>query len=167
MSSLESINMWLTIVSAILTIATGVGAYKSIAYYKKSKQLTIYASTNSALVETQSIINMLAELLEFVGPPKKRGVNNAMEVSRRGSNIKKSINRIRESLQEQELIEFNSTLNFEGENTDAYIDSLITISICSGGNFSNDASYYACVKAFGGIQLFLKHNIEKLEEKLK
>ena len=154
-------------IDLVLTIFSAVGAYKSNAYYKKSKQLTIYASTNSALIETQSIINMLAELLEFVGPARKRGANNAIEVSRIGSNIKKSINKIRESLQEKALIEFNSILNPEGVKIDAYIDSLITGSTCLDGNFSNDASYYACVKAFGGIQLFLKHNIENLEEKLK
>ncbi|MHC1714435.1 MAG: hypothetical protein AB9858_02370 [Acidaminococcaceae bacterium] len=151
----------------VLTILSAVGAYKSNAYYKKSKQLTIYASTNSARIETQNIINILAELLEFVGPPKKRGVSNSREVAKRGSNIKSSINKIRDSLQEQDLRKFNNILNSSSVNVDVYVDSLITGSICPEGNFSNDESYYACDKGFKDIQLFLKHNIENLEEKLK
>lgn len=151
----------------VLTLLSVVGAYKSNAYYKKSKQLTIYASTNSALIETQSIINMLAELLDFARVPKKRGVNNAMEVSRRGNNIKKSINKIRANLPAKDLREFNTIFDSADVNIDAYVDSLITGSICSEGNFSNDDSYYACDKFFKNIQLILKNNMENLEEKLK
>ena len=39
----------LTIVSAICTVVSLIGAYKSIKYYKKSKQLTVYANTNVSL----------------------------------------------------------------------------------------------------------------------
>lgn len=36
-----------------------------IAYYKKSKQITIYANTNIVYIETQKIIATLTEILKY------------------------------------------------------------------------------------------------------
>ena len=43
----------LTIINVILTVVSAVGAWNSIKYFRKSKNLTIFAQTNKALVEVQ------------------------------------------------------------------------------------------------------------------
>lgn len=55
-----SMNWWdyvLIAISALCTFFSIIGAYKSNAYYKKSKQLSIYANTNVAFIESQKIIS--------------------------------------------------------------------------------------------------------------
>lgn len=53
----------LTIVNIILTVVSAVGAYKSVMYYKKSHNLTVYAQTNKALIEIEKMIIKLPEAL--------------------------------------------------------------------------------------------------------
>jgi hypothetical protein len=52
-------------ISASCTIFSIIGAYQSNAYYKKSKQLTMYANTNIAYIESQKIIATLTEMLKL------------------------------------------------------------------------------------------------------
>ncbi|MBU3101703.1 MULTISPECIES: hypothetical protein [Clostridium] len=52
-------------ISAVGTIFSLIGAYKSNVYYQNSKQLTIYANTNSAFIESQKIITTLTEMLKL------------------------------------------------------------------------------------------------------
>ena len=49
------IDTFLTVINIILTVVSLVGAYKSIKYFRKSKNLTIFAQTNKALIEIQKI----------------------------------------------------------------------------------------------------------------
>lgn len=67
--------------SAVCTALSIIGASKSVAYYKKSKQLTIYANTNIVLVEIQKIISTLTELLELANK----------KITPRGRNLVKSV----------------------------------------------------------------------------
>ena len=62
----------LTIVSAICTVVSLIGAYKSIKYYKKSKQLTVYANTNVSLVEVQKIIATFTEILKLANTARSQ-----------------------------------------------------------------------------------------------
>ena len=66
----------LSIVSALCTVVSLIGAYKSIKYYKKSKQLTLYANTNVSLVEVQKIIATFTEILKLANTTRpQRGMN--------------------------------------------------------------------------------------------
>lgn len=51
------LDVVLTIANIILTITSGIGAYNSLRYFRKSKNLTIFAQTNKVLVEVQKNID--------------------------------------------------------------------------------------------------------------
>ena len=72
-------NTVLTIVSAVCTVFSICGAVKSNIYYKKNRQLAIYANTNVAFMETQKIIATFPELLKLANNTRKRGVNTVKE----------------------------------------------------------------------------------------
>lgn len=92
------VNIVLTIISAVCTVSSILGAVRSNIYYRKSRQLTMYANTNVAFVETGKIIDTFPELLKLANNRGRRGTNSVKEVAKYGENIKKSINKIRESL---------------------------------------------------------------------
>lgn len=48
---MDILDIALTIINVILAVVSGVGAYKSLKYFRKSHNLTIYAQTNKALIE--------------------------------------------------------------------------------------------------------------------
>ena len=108
-------NWWdyvLTGLSILCTIASSIGAYKSLAYYKKSKQLTIYANTNLAYIESQKIISILTEMLK-ASAKRTRGTNTAKEISRHGESIKSSINKIRECLPVEDFKEIQELFVYD------------------------------------------------------
>lgn len=47
------LDVVLTIINVILAVVSAFGAWNSIKYFRKSKNLTIFAQTNKALVEVQ------------------------------------------------------------------------------------------------------------------
>ena len=59
----------LTIINVILAIISGIGAYNSVKYFRKSKNLTIFAQTNKALVEVQKMLIKLPEAQELMCEP--------------------------------------------------------------------------------------------------
>lgn len=163
-------NWWdyvLIVVSAVCTVFSGVGAYKSNAYYKKSKQLTIYANTNIAYIESQKIIATLTEMLKLGSTTKKRGTNYIKEVSQNGENIKASINKIRESLTVEDFIEINELLNSQQSKIETYIDSFITGAVLVDEKFVVDDNFNICQQTFCDMQLLIKKKIESIGEKLK
>ena len=76
----DKMSYALTFISVACTVASVIGAIRSNIYYTKSKNLTIYANTNVAYIESKKIINTLTEILKIAGSinksiPKKRGIN--------------------------------------------------------------------------------------------
>lgn len=57
------LDIGLTVINVILAIVSGIGAYKSAKYFQKSKNLTIFAQINKALVEVQKMLVKLPEAL--------------------------------------------------------------------------------------------------------
>lgn len=55
--------MILTVINIILTVVSAVGAFKSIAYYKKSKKLEILTQSNKSLIEIQKMLKKLQDAL--------------------------------------------------------------------------------------------------------
>ena len=57
------LDVVLTIINVILAVVSAFGACNSIKYFRKSKNLTIFAQTNKALVEVQKMLIKLPEAL--------------------------------------------------------------------------------------------------------
>lgn len=158
---------FMTIISIICTIASGIGAIKSNIYYKKSKQISIYANTNSAYIETKKIIDTLTEILKLVSEPMKRGKNYRNEVKANGEIIKKSISKIREDLTVEDNKEVNKLLNSKKLKVEIYIDSFITGSVLVDKESIIDDDFYKCQEIFRDLQLLIKGKLENVGENLK
>lgn len=157
----------LSIVSAICTVISVIGAYKSIKYYKKSKQLTIYANTNVSLVEVQKIISTFTEILKIANPSRsQRGVNLSKQLAAYGESIRDSINVIRDklSVEDYELIKYK--LSSKELRVDAYIYSFISGAILEDGCLKIDDRFNRCQQKFYDIQQTLKRRLEEVEAKL-
>ncbi len=131
---MDIINYILTGISCLCTIASIVGAYKSIKYYNKSKQLTIYANTNLAIVECNKIIASLIELIKAYSC-NQRGVNKSKRISEIGVEIKTCINKLYEILPVDDVNKIYNILNSKDLNVDSYINSIIG---------KNDPSFRTC-----------------------
>lgn len=158
---------WWDYVSVGCTFFSIIGAYKSNAYYKKSKQLTIYANTNIAYIESQKIIATLTEMLKLGNSTRKRGTNYIKEVSQNGENIKISINKIRESLPVKDFTEINELLNSQQQKVEKYIDSFITGTVLVDEKLVIDDNFNKCQQTFCEMQLLIKKKLENISEKLK
>lgn len=124
-------------------------------YYRKSKQLTIYANTNLAVTEVQKIIDLLTEMLKLSNIIK--GVEEyEKEVSKNGEGIKTSLNKIRESLFVDYCKEINVILNSGETKIELYIDRFINGEVLVDGNFIINEDFNNCQETFREIQLFIK-----------
>ncbi len=162
-------NWWdyvITAVSVLCTIFSIIGAYKSVVYYKKSKQLTIYSNTNMAYIESQKIISTLTEMLKLSNNTRKRGTNYIREVSQNGEYIKTSINKIRESLTVDDCKEINELLNSQQIKVDVYINSFITGAVLVDEKFVIDDDFNKCQQAFCDMQLLIKRKLENIADKV-
>lgn len=157
----------LTVISVLCTIFSIIGAYKSVAYYKKSKQLAIYANTNLAYIESQKIIASLTEMLKLASAKRTRGTNIVKEVSKHGESIKSSINKIRECLPVEDFYEIQGILDSQQLRIEMYIDSFITGSVLVDENFVIDDNFSKCQQKFCEMQLLIKKKIENISEKLQ
>lgn len=162
-------NWWdyvITAVSVLCTFFSIMGAYKSVVYYKKSKQLTIYSNTNMAYIESQKIISTLTEMLKLANSTRKKGTNYIREVSQNGECIKTSINKIRESLPADDCKEINELLNSQQIKVDVYINSFITGAVLVDEKFVIDDDFNKCQQAFCDMQLLIKRNLENIADKV-
>ncbi len=161
----------LTFISVACTVASVIGAIRSNIYYTKSKNLTIYANTNVAYIESKKIINTLTEILKIAGSinksiPKKRGINYEKQLSENGENIKNSMNIIRENLSVKDFGKINNLLNSQQYKVNIYIDSLITGSVVVNNKFVID-DFNICENKFYDMQLLIKKKLEDTSKKLK
>ena len=162
-------NWWdyaITAVSVLCTVVSFIGAYKSVVYYKKSKQLTIYSNTNLAFIESQKIIATLTEMLKLANITKKRGTNYIREVSHYGESIKSSIDKIRESLPVDDCKEINELLNSQQIKVDTYINSFITGTVLVNEKFVIDDDFNNCQQTFCDMQLLIKRKLENIADKV-
>ena len=158
---------WLDVISIFCTIISVFGSVKSMVYYKKSKQLTVFANTNIALIESKKIIETLTQVLKLAGNGKKRGTNYSKELSAYGESIKNSINKIREALPASKCKEINTILTSQGLKVEQYIDSFITGTVLVDEKLVIDDDFNQCQEMFCKIQLELKTMVEDIGERLK
>lgn len=156
----------LTVISVLCTIVSGFGAYKSVKYYNKNKQLTIYAHKNVAYSEIKKVIDTMTEILKLASPQQGRGVNREKEVSRLGLNIRVSLDKIREQLSNENCDSILDILN--SNKVRDYIESLITCPVLPNKNVDIDAwkRFRDCETAFYSIQNEIKKKLDESEEKL-
>lgn len=156
----------LTIVSAICTVVSIFGARKSQKYYKKSKQLTVYANTNVSLIEVQKIIATFTEILKVANTARQqRGINLSKQLATHGESIRNSINVLREKLSVEDFRLIEDKLSKEMK-VEAYIDSFISGSILDDGKMVIDDKFNRCQQKFYSIQQILKRRLEEIEETL-
>ena len=60
---MDKVDIVLTVINVILAVISGLSAYNSLKYFRKSHNLTIYAQTNKALIEIQKMLSKLPEAL--------------------------------------------------------------------------------------------------------
>ena len=155
----------LTIISILCTIVSGVGAYKSIKYYKKSKQLTTYAHKNVAYSEIKKVIGSMTEILKQASPHQERGVNREKEVSRLGISIKTSLDIILEQLSNENCDAILSILN--SNKVRDYIESLITSPVLPhSADTATWQRFRDCETALYNLQNEIKKKLDESEEKL-
>lgn len=161
------IDTILTIVSAVCTVISMIGAHKSIKYYKKSKQLTVYANTNVALVEVQKIIDTFTEILKLANTARsQRGTNLAKQLGTYGESIRASINVIRDKLSVEDFRVIENALVSREIKVEDYVDSFISGDILVDGKLTIDYKFQLCQKRFYSIQQIIKERVEKIEENL-
>ena len=160
-------DIFLSIVSAVCTVISIIGAYKSIKYYKKSKQLTIYANTNVSLVEVQKIIATFTEILKLANTTRpQRGINLSKQLGAHGESIRDSINVLREKLSVEDFNLIEGQLLSKEMKVEVYIDSFISGAILDDGKLVIDDRFNRCQQKFYNIQQILKKRLEEVEEKL-
>ena len=157
----------LSIVSALCTVVSLIGAYKSIKYYKKSKQLTLYANTNVSLVEVQKIIATFTEILKLANTTRpQRGINLSKQLEAHGETIRESINVLREKLSVEDFRLIEGQLISKEMKVEMYIDSFISGAVLDDGKLVIDDRFNRCQQKFYNIQQILKKRLEEVEEKL-
>ncbi|MBQ7574205.1 MAG: hypothetical protein IJT23_08095 [Clostridia bacterium] len=161
---MKSIDIILTVISAICTLASIIGAYRSNKYSNQSKQLNIYANTNAALIETKNIISTLTELLKLANN-RKRGTSLLIEIRKHGEMIRDSINKIRDTLPANDVKEINNILNTQEIKIDHYINSFVTGAILVSDKLELDDDFNLCHQKFCDIQVFIKAKLENLNNK--
>lgn len=157
----------LSIVSALCTVVSLIGAYKSIKYYKKSKQLTLYANTNVSLVEVQKIIATFTEILKLANTTRpQRGINLSKQLEAHGETIRESINVLRQKLSVEDFRLIEGLLISKEMKVEMYIDSFISGAVLDDGKLVIDDRFNRCQQKFYNIQQILKKRLEEVEEKL-
>lgn len=156
----------LTVISILCTIVSGIGAYKSIKYYQKNKQLMTYVHKNVAYSEIKNVIDLMTEILKRSSPHQGRGINREKEVSQLGISIKKSLDIIREQLSNENCDTILSVLN-PNEVRD-YIESLITSPVLPNKTIDTTAwqQFRDCETALYNIQNEIRKKLDESEEKI-
>lgn len=150
-----------------LVVISAIGAWKSWAYYDKSKELIIYAKTNIAFIESKTIIATLTEMLKLSNNTRKRGANYIKEISRNGEIIKNSITKIRENIPSGDWQDISQLLDSQEIKVETYIDSFITGSVLVEDKLIIDDNFNRCQQKFCELQVLLKKKIEATSEKIK
>lgn len=156
------------VINIIITLISGIGAFNSIRYFKKSKHITIYAQTNQALNEVGEMLSLLPEALDAATTTKK-GFNSENAVKDIGKKLAGHLNSIMSTIPAEQSAEFRQlqrSYNFELSN---YINSLIdgtAIIIDNDRQTLRRVPFDTCQERLRAMQEFLKKKISEEEGKL-
>ena len=118
----------LTIINVILAIISGIGAYNSVKYFRKSKNLTIFAQTNKALVEVQKMLIKLPEALSSSNSSRrgKKGLSLHNALCDIGQELNVNLTEINSNIPAEYSGELRQLQNKDGFNLQTYINSYIS-----------------------------------------
>lgn len=166
---MDELDVALTVINVILAFVSGVGSYKSAKYYRKSRNLTILAQTNKALIEVQKMLNKLPDALSASNIIAKRGrkgfslQNTLCEI---GNELNANLTEIYSNIPTEHSVKLRELQSENGFNLQNYINSFISgEAINEGAINSND--YNRCQERLLAMQEYLKKIVEETEEKLK
>ena len=150
-------DVLLTIISAVCTVASIGGAVSSILYWKKSQSIIKFAKSKTIEIEITHIQSKYIELLDASNPNKigkGRKVNSLM--SPIATEMKKSYVKITEILSSDQVESFN----LDCKSSMSILDSIIDGSFMYGN--------MNCIQTeIAGFQFKIKKISEQLESKLK
>lgn len=165
-------KMWdivILIINIVIAIVSGIGAYNSIRYFKKSRHITIYAQSNKALGEIDEMLKKLPEALAAASTNKK-GFSSENAVRQIGIEISNHLNTIMSSIPSCYSGDFRAKQKTESFDLSHYINSLIdgtAINENNGRKTLDRVSFDACQQCLREMQEFLKKIISEEEENLK
>lgn len=163
------LDIGLTVINVVLAIFSMVGAGKSIKYYKKSKNLTIFAKTNKALIEVQKMLTKLPEALYAVNKAKnkqKKGFNPGYKLCSIGQDLNRSLIEINSNIPPEYTKAIRNLQSKEEFDLQTYINSYISGEAIIEDSIDSD-KYNLCQKRLNEIQDYLKRITDEIEEKLK
>lgn len=157
------------IINILIAIASGVGAFNSIRYFKKSKHITIYAQTNQTLNELSEMLRLLPEALAATTNPK-RGFSVENAIRDVGTQLSAHLNEIMSAIPTEYSAEFQTLQKTDTFILEQYINSFIDGSAIVEEDERKTlqrTSFDTCQERLRAMQAFLKQKISEEEEKLK
>lgn len=162
------LDVILTIVNVILAIVSGIGAYNSLKYFRKSKNLTVFAQTNKVLVEVQKMLIKLPEALSasYSSRRGKKGLSLHNTLCDIGKELNADLTEINSKMPAEYSDKILRLQNKDGFNLQIYINSYISGDAVKDNGIDSD-DFYACQARLLEIQEYLKKAAMETEEKLK
>ena len=158
----------LTGINILLTIISGIGAYKSVKYFRKSRNLTIFAQTNKALIEIQKMLIKLPEALTAsnMAMRGKKGMNLQNRICNIGQELNISLTEIGANIPSEYSEKFRELQNDGIFNLQVYINSYISGEAVKIDQIDSD-DYNLCQQRLVSMQEYLKKITVETEEKLQ
>lgn len=158
----------LIIINVILAIISGIGAYNSVKYFRKSKNITIFAQTNKALVEVQKMLIKLPEALSSSNSSRrgKKGLSLHNTLCDIGQELNANLTEINSNIPAEYSGKLRQLQNQNGFNLQTYINSYISGDVVRDNGIDSE-DFNACQARLLEIQDYLKKVVWETEEKLK
>lgn len=161
------VDVALTIINVILVIISGIGSYKSVKYFQKSRNLTIYVKTDQALIEIEKMLMKLREALQASSNIKgKRGFSLNNTLSDIGQELDKSLSIITSNIPVDYYDKFHELQNQDNFNLQIYINSFISGEVIKENGIDSE-TYYICQERLFSMQKYLKKCFLEIGDKLK
>ena len=162
------LDVILTIVNVILAIVSGLGAYKSLKYFRKSKNLAIFAQTNKALVEVQKMLMKLPDALSASNSSRRgrKGLSLHNTLCDIGKELNTNLTGINSNIPAEYSDNIRQWQNKDGFNLQTYINSYISGDAVKDNGIDSE-DFNVCQERILEIQDYLKKAAMETEEKLK
>lgn len=151
------LDIVLTIINVILAVVSAFGAWNSIKYFRKSKNLTIFAQTNKALVEVQKMLIKLPEALSASNSSRrgKKGLSLHNTLCNIGQELNANLTEINSNIPTEYSDAIRQLQNKDGFNLRAYINSYISGEVVQNNGIDSD-DFNICQARLLEIQDYLK-----------
>lgn len=165
---MDMMDTILTIINVVLAIVSGLGAYNSVKYFRKSKNLTIFAQTNKALVEVEKMLLKLPEALEVSNSLRRgrKGISLYNTLRDIGRQLNTNLTEINTYVPAEYSDEIRQLQNKDNFNLQFYINSYINGDAVKDDGIDSE-NFNVCQARLLEIQDYLKKTALEIEERLK